>query len=187
MTSYFAKVTKSQVNIGCLKCQRNTFHLTCTFEFLYHNTDGENQPIDITVNTRGSPCHQLHYQGTHPCLASQVSSSLVDELLKDKTLLEPQVEEKSSSKGKSPEQTSAPKEGEIAKTKAKKTKVVESAKSSNKKESSGKEKLPKKRVYAETVEANPENAAGGQRGANPESAAGEQNVESDSKKRRKTE
>lgn len=71
MTSYFAKVTKSQINIQCLKCNENTWSLNFTFEFLYHNTDEQGQPIDITVNTRGSPCHQLHYLGTHPCLGAK--------------------------------------------------------------------------------------------------------------------
>lgn len=48
-------------------------------------------------------------------------------------------------------------------------------------------KLPKKRVHAETAEPNPENPADDQKGAVTSSESiGEKNVESDSKKRRKT-
>lgn len=70
MASYYAKVTKNQINIQCLKCNQNDWSLNFTFEFLYHNTDEENQPIDITVNTRGSACHQLHYLATHQYLGN---------------------------------------------------------------------------------------------------------------------
>ena len=39
LTSYFAKFTKSQLNIQCLKCKENVWPLNFTFEFLYHNID----------------------------------------------------------------------------------------------------------------------------------------------------
>ena len=41
MSSYYAKVTKSQLNVCCLKCSKNEWNLNFTYEFLYHNTDAE--------------------------------------------------------------------------------------------------------------------------------------------------
>lgn len=187
MTSYFAKVTKSQINVCCLKCQKNEWNLTFTCEFLYHNTDEEGQPIDITVNTRGSPCHQLHYMGTHSYQAQndKDTSSLVSELLRDQTLGAPK--EKSAKEKSLPQADSgsASKENESANSK-KKTDEVDSGKASQKAQGPVEDKLPKKRVYGETIESNPENPAGDQNGAitSTESVAA-RNVESDSKKRRK--
>ena len=39
--------------------------MTLSLEFAYHSTGAEKQPLDITIGTRGSPCHGLHYLQTH--------------------------------------------------------------------------------------------------------------------------
>lgn len=67
MTSYYMNVSKSQINIQCLRCKSCKW-TTLNLEFLYHNSDTTKdpaEPIDITVNTRGSPFHGLHYYATH--------------------------------------------------------------------------------------------------------------------------
>lgn len=67
MNSYSALVSKSQVNIHCLKCRALQCNTAC-LEFLYHNTNRAkraHEPIDITVNTRGAPFNSLHYLTTH--------------------------------------------------------------------------------------------------------------------------
>lgn len=69
----------------------------------------------------------------------------------------------------------------------KKAKDAESDKNSNKGEGGVDGKLPKKRVYGETIESDPQNADDGKQGATTASeSAAEKNPESDSKKRRKT-
>jgi hypothetical protein len=52
-----------------MKCRVNKCNTSC-HEFIFHNTEYNKvtktyEPIDITVNTRGTPFNSLHYLTSH--------------------------------------------------------------------------------------------------------------------------